>query len=972
MSHYRLVLIAITITCSVLITIGFNNCSGAKFSASESSMVTAFDAGGGVLINNGDEFTTSETIALTVSHNSAKEMYITNDSTCQSGGVWEPYATSKSWKLAQANSVAEVFAKFREKPTDGVQGACLSDTIVHDDAPPSLILTKGIATFLNKTDASLEFVASDSGSGIQAVECKTDGAAASSCGSHLVLSGILEGSHSVRVVARDRAGNISQPITTAFIVDLTAPTVMFNKTPSLITNQTASEFIFSGADQLSGIDHLECRIDAAMDWETCTSPINRVMAAGTHNISIRSLDKAGNVSIEAKYNWKIDTTAPTVTITKMPNPYTNSVTATFEFTGMDNGQPITKFECTIDAGTVSGAGAACASPLNVAHLTAGPHEFSVVGVDSAGNRSSPTVYKWIIDLTLPTVSLTQTPGKNSSSKNAEFIFTAQDTSSGIDRIECQLDGASYATCVSPKNYLALPEGEHQFNVRAFDKAGNTSQVVSYVWRIDVTKPIVEITSGPPAWVNVTGATLAFQGTDVGGSGILRYECTIDAIAYSVCSSPKSYMDLKEGIRLFSVRAIDNAGNISDAKSYSWSIDVTAPAISFQKMPPATVQSYYLTGSTATVATVQYTVIDAGVGITSVSCGLNGVIVACREADEYSWSNQTPGVYKFTVLAKDKLGNSSTNEITWTVLNDKIEMSQTVEVKTSGKIDFLVIIDNSGSMATEQSNMADRFGTFIDQLAGLDWQIAIVTTDVSSDAVKKDGRFLEMNTMPGKYVLTSAMPIADAKVAFGRTIQRPASEGSGNEQGIAAIYRAIQRSLDLSKTVNIPNASFWRSDAAFGALVVTDADETNPLGTQIQNKPSSVVDLVRSTWPGKAFSYHSIIVKPSDANCLSVNGNEGYGASYVSLSQLTGGIIGSVCEPDYGSQLTTIGKKTIELVRSATLSCLPLDNNGDGVKDVSIVTADGSPAPGYVIDGTKITFDRALPAGMNRLSYICLK
>ena len=104
--------------------------------------------------------------------------------------------------------------------------------------------------------------------------------------------------------------------------------------------------------------------------------------------------------------------------------------------------------------------------------------------------------------------------------------------------------------------------------------------------------------------------------------------------------------------------------------------------------------------------------------------------------------------------------------------------------------------------------------------------------------------------------------------------------------------------------------------------------------------------------------------------MKVDGNEAYGYSYTSLSNLTGGVIGTVCSQDYGSQLTDIGQATIDLINSANLSCAPLDTTGDGVPDVQITTADGSAAPSYTITGLKTNFSRALPVGANKLTYTC--
>src|SRR5690606_12181526 len=117
----------------------------------------------------------------------------------------------------------------------------------------------------------------------------------------------------------------------------------------------------------------------------------------------------------------------------------------------------------------------------------------------------------------------------------------------------------------------------------------------------------------------------------------------------------------------------------------------------------------------------------------------------------------------------------------------------VNANPTDKVDVLVVIDNSGSMKTEQQNMKSRFSSFIDKLSGLNWQLGIITTDVTRDTELRDGRLIEMSGLNTR-VLNTSMNINTVKTAFGNTIQRSES-GSGSEQGIRASYRAVERSQE---------------------------------------------------------------------------------------------------------------------------------------------------------------------------------
>src|ERR1044072_8628642 len=72
------------------------------------------------------------------------------------------------------------------------------------------------------------------------------------------------------------------------------------------------------------------------------------------------------------------------------------------------------------------------------------------------------------DTTAPDNSITSGPSATTTSTSASLSFAATEASS----FECKLDGASWASCTTPKAYSSLSLGSHQFSVRAKDAAGN--------------------------------------------------------------------------------------------------------------------------------------------------------------------------------------------------------------------------------------------------------------------------------------------------------------------------------------------------------------------------------------------------------------------------------------------------------------------------------------------------------------------
>ncbi len=283
----------------------------------------------------------------------------------------------------------------------------------------------------------------------------------------------------------------------------------------------------------------------------------------------------------------------------------------------------------------------------------------------------------------------------------------------------------------------------------------------------------------------------------------------------------------------------------------------------------------------------------------------------------------------------------------------VDKVKSIEVQEYNQADVLVVVDNSASMRFEQANMAERFSSLMDEMKGLDWKLSIVTTDVSQDAPKKDGRFLEFAGLTDTTSLTSDMDPEVVKKAFAATIQRPSREGSPNEQGIKATYRALERHPD-----------WLRPNASFNVVVVTDSDETPAKGkAEIRNNPSDLLKYIQSNYPSKPFFFHSIIVKEGDEVCLKKDDNEAYGRSYAWLSEKTGGVIGDVCQKDYSQQLKMIGQKVSQQIREIQLDCLPVENSvkiQSGVDDIQ----------DFTVDGLTIKLAQPLPAGMTQVHYQC--
>lgn len=381
-------------------------------------------------------------------------------------------------------------------------------------------------------------------------------------------------------------------------------------------------------------------------------------------------------------------------------------------------------------------------------------------------------------------------------------------------------------------------------------------------------------------------------------------------------------------------------------------DSAGPDILFSKYPLASLEE-------GSVADISVSITDAAGTVSSVTCSLNGLSKPCLAGINNVSITQLPaGDYEFAVQAKDDLGNSSTKSVKWSVVSTTRRLSQGIRVNNYKKVDILIIIDNSGSMEYEQQSMAQRTSNLLSVIAGLDYQIAVTTTD-PRDIALGDGRFIPISGANGQTILDTSTPIAVAQQRLSATLQRPET-GSGDEQAIRSTYRVLERyNANDSKA-----RAFFREGAQFAALVISDEDESEN-GTK--NDPQNLLSLIGSTFRGqKTFGFHSIITKPGDSACRSTYGYT-YGERYAALSKLTGGVIGSVCERDYSTQITGIAQGIRDLLKTMTLQCAPLADRA-----ITVTLNGVAVATSFRIDGVNLKFDAELEPGDYNVSYSCLK
>ncbi|MCM2278934.1 MAG: hypothetical protein NDJ89_12735 [Oligoflexia bacterium] len=559
-----------------------------------------------------------------------------------------------------------------------INSAGLSDPVgasyswsVDSVAPSVTLLNAGLLpSVTSATSLSLEFAAADASAVI--FNCRLDGGLAFECASPLALSGLGEGIHVVSVSAIDAAGNPSAPASFQWSVDLTPPNthILLAEPRESITPSMSLELTF-GANETASF---ECSVDQG-GFRSCLSPLSLLgLLDGEHAVEIRATDLAGNTGAVATYSWSVDSVAPAIALGAVlpESGITNSRNISVEFSA---GEPAS-FSCSLDGAPAE----ACVSPFSSVLFSEGNHELVIQAVDLAGNAAAAARVAWIMDFTLPAlswglISPSAASFISSSSLQAEVLSPEAVT------LQSFLNSVSVAQTASPIVLSDLAEGAYSLAVSGTDRAGNVGSPLLHDFTVDLTAPALSLSAARSGLTRETVNTFEFAANEPAS-----FECDLDGAGFAACTSPLSFAGLAEGEHLFSVRAIDAAGNQSAVSVVSWSVDYTAPI---------TVISASRSGN----ASISFS-FAANEPVSGFECALDGqAFAAC--ASPVAFSGLANGSHSFAVRATDLTGNLESSPASFAWVVEPVITTRITSVTPAGSLTNLASISFAFS-----SNVAD--------------------------------------------------------------------------------------------------------------------------------------------------------------------------------------------------------------------------------------------------------------------------
>ena len=429
-------------------------------------------------------------------------------------------------------------------------------------------------------------------------------------------------------------------------VDASTPEIAFiEKTSLYSTRNVTSSFQLGGVSDVE-IKSIRCQLGSQPAQDCQNKTIQSTSLTDGDYVLKVTVEMVNGKIVEASRSFRVDGTIPALSISQAPASPTSAQSASFSFTTADNLSGILLTECSIDNSVFEN----CSSPKTISNLLVGAHNIKIRTQDRAGNVSAMYNYNWVIDLAMPTVTLLSMPAGVTNAQTASFTF------SGTDSYECSVDNAAYVVCASPKTYTGLTSAGHNFKVRGKNAANVQSSVVSFNWTVDTVAPVKPtLTSSFSATGNTKSGQFVFSSSDA-GSGIKEYQCSLNNLAFALCSSPRIVI-LNEGSNTFKIRVLDLAANISAESMMTINVDTANPTLSFTQNPA--------TPTTQTTATFAFSSADVGSGIQSTQCSLdNAVYTNC--VSPTNLSGLSVAAHKYSVQAKDNAGNSTIITHNWIV------------------------------------------------------------------------------------------------------------------------------------------------------------------------------------------------------------------------------------------------------------------------------------------------------------------
>jgi hypothetical protein len=367
-------------------------------------------------------------------------------------------------------------------------------------------------------------------------------------------------------------------------------------------------------------------------WETTSVVPDLVFTEeGDYTVTVSADDKAGNKSENSMVSFRIDKTAPVLSITGVNDTQTSDCTATlsvneaFTFAFDGSSTEATDITATITKKT-DGSGTTNIATLNTGNFSSGnPHtatytfsedgEYTITfnAKDICGNTAAAVTKTFKVDKTAPVLQVSAVDSKNSNVTEYQLIGGGKENENNYVDMNISVTEAFFTTNnvnisvskngedvssgyftnygnrgeVSTGSQRFEEDGVYTVSIESEDALGNKAEGYSMVFTIDNTAPVVEATDKKQTFAGREDANgdILLNSDDFADIADKGYEAlwnVSDTSVFTVSAKLDGvdfvdFSDLSDGYHKLDISVTDEAGYTS-TDSFEFTYDGTAPRI----------------------------------------------------------------------------------------------------------------------------------------------------------------------------------------------------------------------------------------------------------------------------------------------------------------------------------------------------------------------------------------------------------
>jgi hypothetical protein len=271
----------------------------------------------------------------------------------------------------------------------------------------------------------------------------------------------------------------------------------------------------------------------------------------------------------------------------------------------------------------------------------------------------------------------------------------------------------------------------------------------------------------------------------------------------------------------------------------------------------------------------------------------------------------------------------------------------------GKLDLLIVVDDSGSMDSHQRVLSSNVPSLAAKLANFSsLNVAVISSDMTNSARK--GQFIFAPGTPA--VLTNTMPNFKELLAKRMMV---GTNGSATEMFFSPVMAATSKPL-----IDGVNKNFLREDAHLGVVIVTDTDDQSP-----NISPEQFIMHLASMKQNN-YSLINFIDDPNDKKCSGQN--HGKVAERLALARyMANGSEYNICGGKFAEGISDVANKVERELNSKIALPMKPDVATITVAYGTLVFPPNDAVNGWTYDeptntihlGTSIDFNKLPPADL---------